>query len=194
MAGRVVVTNAGSLALRYRVRAAAITPAMVAAERKNMEIAKKIAIENSSGRFYRLGGILVGKKRIYPYSRRTPQPPGPPHIANVQSGQMAASWRTQVQATADQIVSTLYNTSDHSRFFNGQPTRYMIARPLLQDVMMKMRSLRFQAIAAAKSRALASGGADGGAGGGAGIGSIGLALLAGVAFGTAGGITGGVGP
>lgn len=119
------------------------------AERANVEAMRKLAVENSSGTAYN-----PSLDRSRPYARRAPHPPLPPWIANVQTGLLRAGWRTETTRQGADIRADLFNVAPESRFFGGEPTRTMIARPLLQNVVERSRKPAFQRMTDAVRRAL----------------------------------------
>jgi hypothetical protein len=129
MRGKVLTTNAGSLALRFRRRASAIRNELEIAERLNLAEAKRAAVGYSSARAYN-----PRRTKLRPYSIRKPLPPLPPFLANKQSGRFNQSWKTTVRRTSRGITATLYNVAPYSGVFDGKPHGYMIARPILQEV------------------------------------------------------------
>lgn len=149
MPSAVVKTNAGNLALRMKHSSRAVSDELLKAERQNAQDAMKQAVNYSSGAFYRPGR---GKGR--PYSRRTPHPPAPAYIVNVQSGAFRRSWKARTVARRSGTTSTLYNTAGHSGNFTGAPTKYMIGRPILQAVTEWLRRRRVQRLREAKNRAM----------------------------------------
>lgn len=151
MPGTVVKTDLGKVALRFRKRAQAVGPEIERAMRETVKSAKEAAVGFSSARAYN-----PKRDKTHPYSRRRPHPPLPPFIINAQSGQLRRSWRTRVQRTSRGVTGTLYNTAPHAGAFSGQPTRTMIARPILQEVRKvvgpKRRRLERDAVRRALSK------------------------------------------
>ena len=155
MAGKSVsfITNAGNLASRQRRRAGAFTAlqtgAMRAAVNEELHEARTL-----SGTQFASTKELA--RRHHPYAKggtsNTPEVfgnrlrkgftqgpmPAPPFFINKQSGELFDSWRTRVGPALGNIVGTLYNIADYSRWMAG--TKYMIRRPILEEVRRRCKA------------------------------------------------------
>ena len=147
MADVKITTNAKELEARMVRRAALFAKQVEAAERRNLEDMKKEAVSLSSG-------AAPSPDPSRPYARRAPHPKLPPFIVNVQKGVFRRSWQTSLTNTAGNLVGRLFNTAFYSRFFDGNPTRHMIARPILQAVIERSRKNVFQRVVGAVRSAL----------------------------------------
>lgn len=129
-----------NLIARLRRRISDYEPAMLVVEQENMQNIKKMAIKNSSYTVYK----VKEWGKYYPYSLRVNAPPIAPYYANKQSGDMVKSWRVRSVRTPIGITSSIWNEQKYSRFFDGQNTKKMIPRPLLQYILHRSRAPRLQ--------------------------------------------------
>lgn len=149
MPGKVITTNAGNLALRFRRRREALPGEVDRALRDTLTSAKAAAIGFSSAKAYR-----PKRDKTHPYARRAPHPPLPPFLVNVQSGRFRSSWKTRLSKSGKGYRATLYNTAPYSGSFNGEPTRTMIARPILAHVIETIGPQRRKRMQSAVRRAM----------------------------------------
>lgn len=80
------------------------------------------------------------EKKSHPYARRSPHPPLPPYMVHRESGRLEAGWK--VRQTGK--VTVLYNDAAIAGFFNGQPTKTMMGRPVVQEVARRIRPERMR--------------------------------------------------
>lgn len=129
MPGKTLTTNAGSVAKRMLHRAQSIRGGLEKANRETLEEARKTAVGFSQGRSYD-----PRRDKSRPYSLRRPHPRLPAFIVNKQTGEFERSWKTDHSGSGFLFRGRLYNDSRQAAFFAGQPTRWMIGRPILQEV------------------------------------------------------------
>lgn len=124
-----LTTNAAQVAVRMAKRAQSVRGGLKEANRQTVEEAKAVAVRLSSARAHN-----PKRDRTGPYSRRHPHHRLPAFMVNRQSGEFARSWKVRYQGGRLLLRGVLYNDSGHAGFFDGNPTRWMVARPILAQV------------------------------------------------------------
>lgn len=123
-------TNA-RIGARYRNAGPGIVKGMLDLEERQ--------IKNLQDKAKRLSGrtaYKVGSQRPGPYGWNAKnKPPTKLEEANIQSGEMQKGWSISRRYSKSGATFTLYNKKDYSRFFAGDPTSKMQARPLLQNII-----------------------------------------------------------
>lgn len=144
-----LVTNAGNLAARQRRRSVQYIKEIEQANRENAEVLRRKAAQFSQRQFFSTKQLA---EMDHPYAVRAPRPPVRAHIINRQSGTFHKSWRVStVRTGTDRVVSTVYNTAPWSKYMMG--TKYMIARPILDEAMARTKTERDRNIKRARDRA-----------------------------------------
>jgi len=148
MPGTYITTNAESLAVKMRRRSGLYVDAVRNAIRENAETVKRQAENFSRARYYSLAQL---RQMGHPYARRAPHPPKPAHIINRQSGAFRAGFKVAYRPNIDGATATVYNVVPYAKFMLG--TRYMIARPVLDEAIRRTKAERDRNIKNARRRA-----------------------------------------
>lgn len=108
--------------------------------------ALRIAVLQSSGTFRARGQ----------YSRRKPNPPFDPAVVNMRSGEFVSRWKLFTVYDGQSIRKVILNDAPHAQFFDGKPTKRMIARPVIQRLEQSARPVFEKSVNEALRRAITS--------------------------------------
>lgn len=137
-----ISSNVNGLIARNRMRMTNYSRTMVLAEKRNMQKIRGDAIKATSFTAYKTNAL----RPIYPYSLRHNVPITAPFFANMQSGEMSRAWRVRTTENPEGLLSSIWNEMEYSKYFDGKNTRKMVARPILQYVLLKSRQTRLEAL------------------------------------------------
>lgn len=132
-----VTSNANKLADTMRQHGRDVPRAYADADKKYAKDVVKKARQFTQTEFYTLAEL---RDMGHPYATRNPRPPMRPHVLSAHSRELHGSWAWNFGWTGDGWRVTVYNSAPHAKYMRG--TKYMIARPVLEEAFKRTASLR----------------------------------------------------
>ena len=139
------------LAAQFRRAAAAVFPAIVAAEKQTATEAEAAGVHLSSGPHSTAQLRAAG----HPYSRQRPNSAYDAAIVNMQTGAFAAAWRpVPPSVSGSRVICGAVNRDAAARYMAG--TRFMVARPVAAAVQKSVQPKRVIRLRKAIAKVLAA--------------------------------------
>jgi len=146
-----ITSNANKLSATMGRRGENYLKEVAGAIRKNTRLVYIKARQFSQRRFASLDDL---RKMGRPYAAKHPgRPPVRAHIINKQLGKFHRSWHWNFAFGRTQVKGTVWNATRYGKYFTARGTKFMIARPILEETIKRTQQERDQNIKVARGRA-----------------------------------------